>query len=90
MQKTLKEVLKAHNLETTSGYDSYGPVEALFVQNSHGVFEHGFERYDKFEFCVHNSKILVRKCNIGTFQCRFIPWKGEDPTEMYFQFEYIG
>ncbi len=88
--KTLKEVLKASGIEgTLTGYDRDGEIEVMFVQNSHGAFERGDERYHRFDFCVHRGKVLVRKANIGHFQCRFIPWKGEDPCEMYFNFEYI-
>jgi hypothetical protein len=91
VMKTLKELLKAHNIETISGYDRDGEVEYLYIPNAHGpFFDRDDEKFDRYDFCVHQNKVLVRKANIGTFQCRFIPWKGEDPTEMYFQFEYIG
>ena len=90
--KTLKELLKAHNLETRTGYGrDWEEVEYLYIPNNHGVFfDREDEKFDRYTFCVRNKKVLVSKDNIGTFQCRFIPWKGEDPTEMYFRYEYIG
>jgi len=87
--KTLKEFLKAHGLDCETEYDSDGEIEALYIPNSHGCEFRGDEREDKYQFVLYEGKVLVRKANIGHFQCRFVPWKGEDPTEMYFQFEYI-
>jgi hypothetical protein len=86
--KTLKEFLRVNGVETVTEYDRDGIVEALYIPNSHGC-EFRDRPEDKFEFCEWRGKVLVRKCNIGHFQCRFIPWKGEHPTEMYFNFEYI-
>lgn len=90
--KTLKELLKEHNIETRTGsIRDWEEVEYLYIPNAHGsFFDSEYERFDRYAFCVRKNKVLVRKDNIGTFQCRFIPWKGEDPTEMYFNFEYIG
>jgi len=89
--KTLKELLKEHNIETVSGYNRYGEVEYLYVPNSHGPFyDRDDEKYDRYSFVLCQNKVLVSKDNIGTFQCRFVSWKGEDPTEMYFNYEYIG
>lgn len=88
--KRLKEFLKAHGLETETETDYEEIIEVLYVPNSHGAFERDGSRYNAYEFCVFKNKVLVRKRNIGTFQCRFVPWKGEHPEEMYFNFEYIG
>jgi hypothetical protein len=88
--KTLKSFLAVHGIETISSYDSDGPIEVLFVQNSHGPFDRDGDKYDRYDFCVWRNKVLVRKGNVGVFQCQYIPWKGEQPEEMYFKFEYIG
>lgn len=89
--KTLKELLKEHNIETRTGYFRDVEMEYLYVPNIHGAFfDREDERYDRYDFCVRRNKVMISKANIGTFQCRFVPWKGEDPTEMYFNYEYIG
>ena len=91
--KTLKELLKEHNIETISGYGrDWEEVEHLYVPNNHGPFDRDGdgEKFDRYDFVVRRGKVLISKANIGTFQCPFISWKGEDPTEMYFRYEYIG
>lgn len=90
--KTLKELLKEHNIITRTGYGrDWEEMEYLYIPNNHGpFFDREEEKFDRYSFVLWQNKVLVRKDNIGTFQCRFVPWKGEDPTEMYFNFEYIG
>ena len=57
--KTLKELLKAHNLETRTGYNRDGEVEYLYIPNNHGVFfDREDEKFDRYTFCVRNKKSL--------------------------------
>jgi hypothetical protein len=86
--KTLKELLKAHNLNTITGYEN---IEYFFKKDAHGQhWNQEGERCVRFDFRVHGGKVLVREATIGTYQAISVPWKGEDPTEMCFQYEYVG
>jgi hypothetical protein len=80
--KTIKEVLKSHGIESTS----YMGAEILFVLNSHGQWENGDNNGDRYAFFLKNNKIYIEKKSIGSYQCIPVPWKGERPEDMSFEY----
>jgi hypothetical protein len=81
--KTLKECLKSHEIESVS----YMGSEILSVPNIHGQWEDKEgNKVDRYEFFVKNNKIFIEKLSIGSYQCYPVPWKGERPEDMSFEY----
>ncbi len=90
--KTLKKCLGIESeseseSESETEYDYENEVEIVSVANGYGHWlDSDCERCDRYVFFRRDMKIYVKKMCKGSFRCCVLPWKGERPEEMSFEY----